>query len=158
MYKTGDLVRWRADGQIEFIGRTDHQVKIRGFRVELGEIEAALRRHAGIRAAVVVAHGETADAKQLAAYVVAADDSPPNGPELREFLAETLPDYMIPAAFVPLDAIPLGTTGKIDYKSLPRPTYQRDSRSAYTPPRTPDEELLAEIWRGAAPRSGERSR
>jgi amino acid adenylation domain-containing protein len=147
MYKTGDVVRWRPDGQLEFLGRTDHQVKIRGFRVELGEIESVLRRHADVRAAVVVARDNSAGGKQLAAYVVANGEMPPSSAELRKFLGESLPDYMIPAAFVPLVAIPLSATGKIDYKALPAPTYQRDAECVYVPPRTSDEELLADIWR-----------
>ena len=146
IYKTGDVVRWRTDGQLEYLGRTDHQVKIRGFRIELGEIESALRRQANVRSAVVMAQDGPTGGKLLLAYVVADPASRPTSAELRRFLGESLPDYMIPTAFVPLDAIPLNTNGKVDYKALPRPIPQRDEQSVYVPPRNPDERMLAEIW------------
>lgn len=146
MYKTGDVVRHRADGRLEFIGRTDHQVKIRGFRIELGEIETVLRQHPGVQAAVVTAHDGTAGGKLLAAYIVANADAKPGATELRQFLGASLPDYMVPAAFVTLDAIPLNRNGKIDYKALPIPSIERDDQSEYVAPRTPDEQSLVDIW------------
>ena len=147
MYRTGDLVKWLPDGNLAFLGRVDNQVKIRGYRIELGEIESALRQHAGVRDAVVAACDDAPGGKQLAAYVVANDERPTDTAELRQFLAAALPDYMIPAVFVPLETIPLGPNGKVDYKALPRPSRQRDPQAEYVPPRNADEERLAEIWR-----------
>jgi len=113
MYKTGDLARYRPDGNIEFLGRADHQVKIRGFRIELGEIEAALRQHPTVREVVVLAREDTPGEKRLVAYVVA--DSTTD--ELRRFLKDKLPEYMVPAVFVPLDTMPLLPNGKIDLRA-----------------------------------------
>jgi amino acid adenylation domain-containing protein len=146
LYRTGDLVRWLPDGNLEFLGRLDHQVKIRGNRIELGEIQAALAQHPAVQRAVVTAFDNGAGGKELAAYWVAGQ-AVPSGDELREFLRRTLPDSMIPSVFVALDALPLLPSGKVDYAALPRPTHQRDEHRPYVPPRTPDEELLAEIWR-----------
>ncbi len=146
MYKTGDLARYRPDGNIEFLGRADHQVKIRGFRIELGEIEAALGQHPAVREAVVLAREDAPGEKRLVAYVVAgaraADDD-----DLRRFLKEKLPEYMVPAVFVLLDALPLMPNGKIDRRALPAPDRSRpELDKAFVAPRTPTEELLAEIW------------
>ncbi len=118
LYRVGDLARRRPDGELEYLGRVDHQVKIRGFRVELGEIEAALARHPGVREAVVMARDDGDRGKRLVAYVT------PRGvasSELRSFLRESLPDYMVPTAFVHLDALPLSPNGKIDRRALPDP-------------------------------------
>ncbi len=155
MYKTGDLARYRADGTIEFLGRADHQVKVRGFRIELGEIEAALGQHPAVREAVVLAQedvaGDPADAagrqKRLVAYVVAEPGLPPTTTELRDFLQQKLPEYMVPAIFVPLDALPLMPNGKIDRQALRVPGGLRPRLDgAFVAPRTLTEELLAGIW------------
>ncbi|HEX2079484.1 MAG TPA: amino acid adenylation domain-containing protein, partial [Longimicrobium sp.] len=146
LYRTGDRVRRRADGALEFLGRADFQVKLRGFRIELGEIEAALRAHPGVGGAAALVREETGDAR-LVAYVVASDpDAPPAGPELRAFLRERLPEYMVPSAFVALDAFPLTPNGKVDRRALPAPDAQAAERP-FTPPRTPREQALAGIWR-----------
>lgn len=146
LYRTGDLVRWLPDGNLEFLGRLDHQVKIRGNRIELGEVQSVLANHPGVRKAVVTAFDNGSGGKELAAYWVAEAPVPPVE-QLRDFLRKSLPEYMIPSVFVALDAIPLLPNGKVDYKALPRPTHQRDERCPYVPPRTPEEELLADIWR-----------
>jgi len=147
VYKTGDLVRYLPDGQVEFLGRTDHQVKIRGYRIELGEIEVALGQHPSVRQAVVVAREEETGHKRLVAYVVAKAEKAPNVSELQQFLKENLPDYMAPSAIVMLEALPLTANGKIDRKALPAPEQARDEQAqAYVAPRTPTEELLAGVW------------
>ncbi|HYO13946.1 MAG TPA: amino acid adenylation domain-containing protein, partial [Thermoanaerobaculia bacterium] len=141
VYRTGDLARWRDDGAIEFLGRIDHQVKIRGLRIELGEIETALSALPGVREAVVVAREDKPGDRRLVAYLTgdAAADA------LRRSLRERLPDYMVPAAFVTLAALPLNPNGKVDRKALPAPEWQRPQES-YRAPRTPVEEILAGIW------------
>ena len=116
LYRTGDLVRWLADGTLEFLGRLDDQVKVRGHRVELGEIEAALTRHPRIREAAVARRGSAEDSR-LVAYVVS--DDPPEPRELREFVARALPEYMVPAAFMTLERLPLAASGKVDRAALP---------------------------------------
>jgi surfactin family lipopeptide synthetase A len=143
MYKTGDLARYLADGNIEFLGRADHQVKIRGFRIELGEIEAALGQHPAVREAVILAREDAPGEKRLVAYVVA--DS--TAEELRRFLKDKLPEHMVPAVFVLLDALPLMPNGKIDRGALPAPDRTRpELDKAFVAPRTRTEELLAQIW------------
>jgi amino acid adenylation domain-containing protein len=147
LYKTGDLVRYLPDGNIEFLGRMDNQVKLRGFRIELGEIETAITQHPAVREAVVLAVGMGAEDTRLVAYLVMADGAS-NLPvqEWRGFLKEKLPDYMIPALFVTLDALPLTPNGKVDRRALPAPEQTRpDLASAYVAPRTPTEEKLVEI-------------
>jgi amino acid adenylation domain-containing protein len=147
MYKTGDLVRWQADGKIEFLGRTDHQVKIRGFRIELGEIESVLAGHPGVREAVVVVREDHPGDRRLVAYLTAKDGLPPTDSELRGLLLRKLPEYMVPFPFVILDALPLTPNGKVDRNALPAP--QRapaQSDRSYVAPRTPLEESLAGIW------------
>ncbi|MFD2473312.1 non-ribosomal peptide synthetase [Amycolatopsis silviterrae] len=139
MYRTGDVVRQTATGDLEFAGRVDDQVKIRGFRVELGEIEAALRRHPAVREAVVVAR-EANGHKRLVAYVVGETA------ELRSFLGETLPDYLVPSVFVPLDSVPLSPNGKIDRAALPTPDLSALQTAEYVAPSTEQEELLATVW------------
>ena len=146
MYKTGDVVRWGEDGRLEFVGRTDHQVKIRGFRIELGEVETVLRQCPGVRDAVLMARDDLPGGKQLVAYVVADGPAPPAVDDMRQYLAGLLPDYMIPAVFAPLAAIPLNSSGKIDYRALPRPERQRDARRTCNPPQNDDEQALADIW------------
>ena len=153
LYKTGDLVRRLSNGELEYLGRTDAQVKIRGFRIELEEIESVLGRHPSVREVVVQAL-EDGDAsavlrtgKQLVAYVVPKQESVPAINELRSYLKEKLPEYMIPSAFVLLDTVPLTSNGKVDRKALPAPEQnRRDPEESYVAPRTPVEEMLAEIW------------
>src|SRR6185436_3771937 len=144
LYKTGDLARYRADGNLEFLGRFDHQVKIRGFRIELGEIEAALAAHTAIREAVVVARAENSGDHRLVAYLVAAEAAPETA-ELRDFLQQTLPDYMLPSAFVFLPELPLTPSGKLDRRALPKPELNATGEH-YVAPRTPAEQTLAGIW------------
>jgi amino acid adenylation domain-containing protein len=148
LYRTGDLARYLPDGNIEFIGRIDHQVKIRGFRIEVGEVEATLLRHPSVEAAAVVVH-EAGD-KRLVAYVVTvAEQEPPSGGELRDFLRGSLPEYMVPSAFVPVGALPLSPNGKVDRKVLPAPDYAGAEAAAdYVAPATPLEEELAAMWSG----------
>ncbi|HEU0084715.1 MAG TPA: amino acid adenylation domain-containing protein, partial [Bradyrhizobium sp.] len=142
LYRTGDLARWRPDGTLDYLGRSDHQVKIRGFRIELGEIEAALLAHAGIEQAAVIAR-EDAAGKRLIAYLAGGAQAPLEIGELRRHLQQTLPDYMVPAAFVPLDELPLTPNGKLDRNALPAPEWQTQSDTA---PRTATEQTLAAIW------------
>ena len=149
LYKTGDLVRRLPDGHIEFIGRLDHQVKIRGFRIELGEIEGILKQHPDVQEAVVVMRDDTPDNKFLVAYLTATGSSPTLVSELRNVVKQKLPTYMIPTAFVVLDAFPVTPNGKLDRKALPLPG-DEDRRGAldrYVAPRTPSEELLTRLWR-----------
>ncbi|CAM3627150.1 non-ribosomal peptide synthase/polyketide synthase [Kibdelosporangium persicum] len=142
MYRTGDRVSWRADASLEYLGRVDDQVKIRGFRIEPGEVEAALLRHPNVTEAVVMAR-QDGEHRRLVAYVVGAQADPA---ELRAWLRQTLPDYMVPAAFVGLAALPLTANGKVDRKALPAPDVQPDTGTAYAAPRTPVEQQLCEIW------------
>ncbi|APT30181.1 linear gramicidin synthase subunit C [Methylobacterium phyllosphaerae] len=144
MYRTGDLARYLPDGNIEFLGRNDDQVKIRGFRIEPGEIEARLAEHAAVREAAVVARGE-GSAQRLVAYVVAAPEEDLAG-SLRAHLSARLPDYMVPAAFVRLDALPLTPNGKLDRRALPDPDVDAYARQAYEPPREGIEAVLAGLW------------
>jgi amino acid adenylation domain-containing protein len=149
LYRTGDLGRYLSTGQIEFLGRRDHQVKIRGFRVELGEIEAALKRYPGLKDAVVLMNESALDDKRLIAYLVAVDedDRPVTG-ELRAFLRERLPTYMIPNVFVALDHLPLTANGKVDRKALPAPvSAEREEDEQYAAPQTEMEHRVAAIWR-----------
>ncbi|MFI9008492.1 amino acid adenylation domain-containing protein [Actinosynnema sp. NPDC053489] len=141
MYRTGDVVRTRADGQLEFVGRADHQVKIRGFRVEPGEVEAVLRQQPGVEHAVVVARGEP---KRLVAYVVGERAATGSG-ALREQLAARLPDYLVPSAFVALEAFPLTPNGKLDRDALPEPVVG-DAPEDHVEPRTAAERRVAEVW------------
>ncbi len=147
MYRTGDLVRRLADGTLEFLGRRDDQVKIRGHRVELGEIEAALKRHPGIARCVVVAQADGHGDHRLVAYLIPAAGSVIAAGELRLRLGETLPTYMIPAAFVSVASFPLTPSGKLDRKALPPPDAAvRETDAASLEPRTPTEKVLARIW------------
>ncbi len=145
LYRTGDLARYKSDGNIEYLGRLDHQVKIRGFRIELGEVEAALVRHPQVREVVVVAQEDTPGDRRLVGYVV-GEEPIPTGEELRVHLKEGLPEYMVPAAFVFLDALPLTPNGKVDRKALPVPDVGTQLAHQYVAPRSPTEESLAEIW------------
>jgi amino acid adenylation domain-containing protein len=145
LYRTGDLGRWREDGDLEFLGRIDTQVKVRGYRIELGEIEAVLGAHPGVRQAVVVAREDEPGERRLVAYVVGEDGAAPAAGELRAHLKSRLPEYMVPSAFVPVAALPLTPSGKIDRKALLAPEVRPDV-GAYVAPRTPTEEVLCGIW------------
>ncbi|MBV9879669.1 MAG: amino acid adenylation domain-containing protein, partial [Gemmatirosa sp.] len=146
MYRTGDRARWLADGTVEYLGRLDFQVKVRGFRIELGEIETVLLAHATVRDCVVVAREGEGGEKRLVAYVVTSGERPAVS-ALRAFLGETLPDHMVPGAFVFLDALPLSSNGKVDRRALPDPQLEASRRArAYEAPRTDAERALAEIW------------
>ncbi|MBZ4319203.1 non-ribosomal peptide synthetase [Streptomyces huiliensis] len=144
MYRTGDLVRARADGRLEYLGRADHQVKIRGFRIEPGEIEAALTGRPDVARALVTVHEHPTAGRQLVAYAVAAPGSAVDPDALREHLRGLLPDYMVPAAVVPLDTLPLTPNGKVDRRALPAPDFA--ARVGGDRPATPAEERLAGLF------------
>ncbi|MEA2563442.1 MAG: hypothetical protein QOH06_4946 [Acidobacteriota bacterium] len=150
LYRTGDLARRRPDGVFEFLGRRDSQVKIRGHRIELFEVETALARHPAVQQAAAAVRGETSGGRRLVGYVVLRDGvKPPTFGELRAFLAESLPDPMVPTAWALLDALPLTTTGKLDRRALARIEQQEGTTGEGEPfvePRTPAEELLATVW------------
>lgn len=147
LYKTGDLARYLSDGNIEFLGRIDHQVKIRGFRIDLGEIETALRQHQAVRQTVAIALDDERGEKRLVAYVVPYPEQALTINELRSFLQKHLPDYMLPFAFVMLDALPLMLNGKLDRRALPVPDWTRpELEASFIAPCTPEEQLLANIW------------
>jgi amino acid adenylation domain-containing protein len=144
MYATGDRVRWRADGELEFLGRTDDQVKVRGFRVELGEIEAALLAHPAIAQAAVTVRGEGAN-RMLVAYVQPADGAVLDGAAVRAHVRERLPDYMVPARAVLLERLPLGATGKVDRRRLPEPSSEEPRTVSV--PQSATERTIAAVWR-----------
>lgn len=160
LYKTGDRVRYRSDGMLEYLGRLDHQVKLRGFRIELGEIESVLAQHPGVREAVVLIREDEPGERQLVAYAVpdptmavlhetvaSQVDPQVSVSQLRQHLKQHLPDYMLPSAFVFLDSLPLTPNGKIDRRALPRPQGLRpELESPFVAPRTPTEVTLAGIW------------
>src|ERR1051325_3977630 len=142
LYRTGDMARWRPDGVLDYVGRADQPVHIRGFRVELGEIEAALRSHPALSQSVVIAREDGSRPKQIIGYVVPAGGQSVSGSDLRSYLAERLPDYMVPAAIMPLSALPPTPTGKLARNALPAPDFSSHSR----PPQTPTEHLLADLF------------
>ncbi|MCY1043070.1 amino acid adenylation domain-containing protein, partial [Corallococcus sp. bb12-1] len=143
LYRTGDKVCWLPDGSLDFLGRTDFQVKLRGFRIEPGEVEAVLRSVPGVRDAIVVVREDSADDKRLVAYVVASNVTPA---ELRTHLQQKLPEYMVPAAFVLLDALPLNANAKVDRRALPAPEAPTSSAERFVAPRDATEQQLAAIW------------
>jgi len=147
LYKTGDVARYRKDGTLEYLGRVDNQVKVRGYRIELGEIEATLANHPRLKSCAVLAREDEPGNKQLVGYVIPRVDESPTAEDLRHFLKQKLPEYMVPAHFVFLKSLPLTPNGKIDRKALPAPGRTRpELDKAFVAPRTPTEELLAEIW------------
>lgn len=147
LYKTGDMARYLPDGNLEYLGRIDHQVKIRGFRIELGEIEVALNQHPGVSQAVVVAREDIPGKKRLVAYWVANAQAIPTNSQLRAYLKQRLPDYMVPAVWVLLPALPLNSNGKVDKRALPNPTGKRpELDQPYVSPQTELERFIAGIW------------
>ena len=145
LYKTGDLARFRANGSLEYLGRVDNQVKIRGFRIELGEIETVLRQHPQVLQSVAIAHEDVPGQKRLVAYIVPQHQQPTID-ELRHFLKEKLPNYMIPAAFMLLKTLPITANGKVDYRALPTPDFSHHVEDKFIAPRTVIEEKLVAIW------------
>lgn len=143
LYKTGDLARYLPDGNIEFLGRIDNQVKLRGYRIELGEIEAHLKKHPFVQNAIVIAREGDAS-KQLVAYWVSKENI--KADDLWHYLADKLPEYMIPAAFIPLKTIPITPNGKVDYRALPAPNVEQLSNAEFVAPRDPLEAQMVEIW------------
>ncbi|HLM66481.1 MAG TPA: amino acid adenylation domain-containing protein, partial [Longimicrobium sp.] len=141
LYRTGDRVRWLADGTLDYLGRLDEQVKIRGFRIELGEIESALLDHGGVREAAAIVREDVPGDRRIVAYLVGDADAE----SLRTHLRTRLPEYMVPSAFVTVDVLPLTPNGKLDRKALPAPKYAA-AEDRYVAPSTPVEEVLAEIW------------
>jgi amino acid adenylation domain-containing protein len=147
LYKTGDLARFFGDGEIGFVGRVDQQVKLRGFRIELGEIETVLGQHPSVREVVVVAREDASGGKRLIAYLVAREEPPPVASEMREYLKRRVPEYMVPASFVVLEALPLTATGKVDRNALPEPEQARPQLAqVYVAPQTAVEEVLCGIF------------
>ncbi|MCX7595463.1 MAG: amino acid adenylation domain-containing protein [Fischerella sp.] len=147
LYKTGDLARYLPDGNIEFLGRLDQQVKIRGYRIELTEIETVLNQHSAVNSAIVVAQKDSHAHLRLVAYVVPEKEQVPTVDDLRSFLKNRLPEYMLPSVFVMLKALPLTPNGKVDRQALPVPDQERPNLEApFVPPSTPIEVALAEIW------------
>ena len=145
MYRTGDLVRWRRDGVLDYLGRMDQQVKIRGFRIEPGEVEAVLAGHDGVSQAAVVLREDSPGEKQLVAYLVADSGHRIEVDDLRQHLRHSLPDYMVPSAFVLMDALPFTPNGKLDKKALPPPEAEQVTER-YLPPRTELESAIARAW------------
>ncbi|MBE4753750.1 amino acid adenylation domain-containing protein, partial [Corallococcus sp. ZKHCc1 1396] len=143
MYRTGDKARWKEDGTLEYLGRIDFQVKLRGFRIELGEIEVALQGHPSIQNVTVLVREDVPGDQRLVAYVVASNPDPS---DLRAFLKQRLPEYMVPATFVALDTFPLTPNGKVDRKALPAPKADTARREHYVAPRTSTEQRLATLW------------
>lgn len=150
LFRTGDLARWRPDGNLEHLGRVDDQVKIRGFRVELGEVEATLVAHPAVQSAALVARDDVTASKRLIAFIVPHQQPGPTTGELRDYLAARLPEYMVPSAFVPLEHLPLTPSGKVDRKALPvTSTTRLPQGTPFHAPRTDDEEVVARIWADA---------
>jgi hypothetical protein len=145
LYKTGDLAKYLPDGNLEFLGRLDQQVKLRGFRIEPGEVEVVLSQHDDVHESIVIVREDNPGDKRLVAYFTMKDGADVKSSDLRKYLQERLPDYMIPSFFVPLDKLPLTTSNKVDRRALPAPDLS-ELADKYVAPRTPTEEILAEIW------------
>ncbi|HKQ09015.1 MAG TPA: condensation domain-containing protein, partial [Blastocatellia bacterium] len=146
LYRTGDVVKYSAAGELEYLGRSDQQVKVRGYRVELGEIEAAVNEEAGVRASAVVVRDEAVSGPQVVCYVVGEDGAEVSGKQLREGLSRRLPEYMVPTVFVMLGELPLTANGKLDRKALPAPMAEPQSSTEAGAPQTVNEELVAGIF------------
>ncbi|MBA5872224.1 MAG: AMP-binding protein, partial [Nitrospira sp. CR2.1] len=146
LYRTGDLVRYRPDGTIDYLGRLDHQVKIRGVRIELGEVEAVLRQQPGVREAVVLARRDGHGGARLVGYVTTGPEHTVEPAALKAALAQTLPEYLVPAVIVRLAQLPLSPNGKVDRQALPAPEVAAPRTTAYEAPRTEPEQQLAAIW------------
>jgi len=146
LYKTGDLARYLANGDLEYLGRIDNQVKLRGFRIELGEIEALLASHGQVWETVVLVREDTPGDKRLVAYLVPQPEITLKIDKIRQFMKSKLPDYMVPNAFIILEALPLTANGKIDRRALPLPDFDSERLDKYIAPRTPMEEKLVTIW------------
>jgi aryl carrier-like protein len=146
MYRTGDLARWLPDGTLQVMGRIDHQVKLRGFRIELGEIEAVLTTKGNLGAAAVILREDVPATARLVAYYVQKPDAPRTPEALRALLSEDMPEYMIPSAWVPLDALPLSPNGKLDRAALPVPDAMLITKEEFVEPTTPTELALTKIF------------
>jgi acyl carrier protein len=146
LYRTGDLGRWNSNGMLEYLGRSDLQVKIRGFRIELGEIESHLRQHPAVREAAVLVREDAPGAKRLVAYYTSAEGEAATAEALRAHLAHSLPGYMVPAAYVPMAAMPLTPNGKLDRRALPAPQGDAYGRREYEVPIGEIEVALAKVW------------
>jgi acyl-coenzyme A synthetase/AMP-(fatty) acid ligase len=146
MYRTGDLGRWRVDGTVEYLGRDDYQVKIRGFRIELGEIEARLLRHEAIADAAVIAREDVPGDRRLVAYIVSRDPGALDVNRIQKHLKEVLPDFMVPSAFVMMQALPLTVNGKLDRRALRMPNPSDYTRANYEALQSDTEQILAGLW------------
>jgi amino acid adenylation domain-containing protein/FkbH-like protein/non-ribosomal peptide synthase protein (TIGR01720 family)/FkbM family methyltransferase len=146
IYRTGDLAKWNYDGNLEYLGRIDDQVKLRGFRIELGEIETVLSQHPQIQSAVVIAREDTPGNKRLVAYIVTQPQQTTTTSQLRQFLKTQLPDYMVPASFTILSALPITPNGKVDRSALPVPELEFNNSTNFVSPRTQSEKILMKIW------------
>jgi acyl-coenzyme A synthetase/AMP-(fatty) acid ligase len=146
MYRTGDIGRWRADGRLEHLGRADGQVKVRGYRIETGEIEAALAAHESVKEAVVAVRVVALDDPRIVAWVQLHEDEACTGSELRRYLRQRLPEFMIPAAIVPVEAFPLTPNGKVDRRALPDVFVNAAASGSGASPSTPTERIVADVW------------
>ena len=146
LYRTGDVVKYNADGELEYLGRQDQQVKVRGYRIELGEIEAAVNEAAGVKQSVVVVREAAGRGQQLVCYFVREAEAEVSGKRLREQLSQRLPEYMVPLVFVELEGLPLTANGKLDRKALPAPTADLQGEGEPAAPQTVIEELVAGIF------------
>ncbi|WP_250539984.1 AMP-binding enzyme, partial [Bacillus subtilis] len=146
MYKTGDLVKWLSDGNIEYLGRMDHQVKIRGYRIEIGEIESVLSAHSNVKEQGVIVSEVQKENAELIAYVSLVDPSEGSVEEIKYHLGRNMPDYMVPSKIIVLNELPLTSNGKLDRKALPTPSIEDISSREFVAPQTPEEVQLAKIW------------